>query len=234
MKIQSTSDSSEQIWRFLHGEMEADERAAFAESVRVDKQLASELRSQRQLHRLLANAGRDALVGRLLAEYEAEEAVAPPAPCKGRRLDFPGRSTLLALAACAVVVAGLYWAMLPRGPLRWDPPEVIATAYRAGEPAPPGKYSREALLDAARRLMHEVDRAARGLQDPALEEMRQAPLRMSVEEIFAGQVSITVEIPGREAWVGNLPSLNDLLRRAPLVAGDVLDHLRARPNPPSP
>ena len=235
MKIQSNSDSSERIWKFLHGEMETDERAAFAESVRVDPQLASELRAQRQLHLLLVNAGRDALVDRLLEEYEAEETMAPPAPCKGRRLDFPGRSTLLALAACAVVVAGLFWAMLPRGPLRWDPPQVIATAYRKGdEPAPPGKYTKEELLNAARRLMREVDRAAREVQDPALEELSQLSLRLSIEEIFAGQVFISVEIPGREAWDGNLPSLNDLLRRAPLVAGEILDHLRARPNRPSP
>lgn len=234
MNIQPNSDASAQIWKFLHGEMDADDQAAFAERLRVDVQLASEFRAQRQVHRLLLQAGRDALVDRLLAEYEADATVVEPPPGKNRHLRFPGRSSLLALAACAAVVAGLYWALPPRGLLRWDPPRVIATAYRAGEPAPPGKYTQDALLSAARRLMGEVDRTAQGMDDPALKGLREAPLRLSIEEIFAGQVSITVEVPGRDAWVGNLPSLNDLLRRAPLVAGEILDHLRGRTNPPPP
>ena len=243
MNNPSTSHVSEQVWKFLHGEMDPAEKSAFELRVREDAKLESELRAQRRLHRLMINAGRVALADRLLAEFQAEQAV-PAAPRAGRLLRFPGRYGLLALAACAAIVAGGVWTVLPRSPLRWDSPRVIATAWMgpdgtgtpepAGNPPPPGKYANEALLGASRGLMAEVDRVARGLEPHDRKGLASQPLRLSVQEIFAGQITVALEIPGHEAWTTNLASLAELQSRAPALAEQIVAHLLGRSARPSP
>ena len=243
MNNPSNSHASQQVWKFLHGEMDPAEKSAFELRVREDAKLESELRAQRRLHRLMINAGRVALADRLLAEFQAEQAV-PAAPRAGRLLRFPGRSGLLALAACAAIVAGVVWTVMPRSPLRWESPRVIATAWMGsgegvppkpvGNPPPPGKYSNESLLDASRGLIAAVDRVARGLDADARRELNSRPLRLSVQEIFAGQVTVALEVPDGEPWTTNLATLADLQARTPALAEQMVAHLRGRSAHPSP
>ncbi len=243
MNNQSTSHASEQVWKFLHGEMDPAEKSAFELRVREDAKLESELRAQRRLHRLMINAGRVALADRLLAEFQAEQAVQAAPPRAGRLLRFPGRFGLLALAACAAIVAGVVWTVIPRSPLRWESPRVIATAWMgpgetvapnpAGNP-PPGKYSNESLLEASRGLIAAVDRVARGLEADARRELSARPLRLSVQEIFAGQITLALEIPGGEPWTTNVASLADLQARTQVLAEQMVAHLRGRSTHPSP
>ena len=239
MNIQSNSDASERVWKFLHGEMDPAEKSAFEALIQIDARLAAELQAQRQLHLLLVNAGREALVDRLLAEHEADVASATTVPCKRPRSNFQGRSRLLALAACVAVVAGILWAVLPRSPLRWEPPRVIATAWmgsggatahdpRVSPSTPPGRYSNTTLLKASRELMAAVDRFARGLGVGERNTLATQPLRLSVQEIFAGQITVALEIPGREAWTANLASLTALQEQTPALAEQIVAHLRDR------
>ncbi|MFO1528534.1 MAG: hypothetical protein U1F77_02090 [Kiritimatiellia bacterium] len=148
----------------------------------------------------------------------------------GRVLRFPKRNRLYALAACAAVVAGTLWVTFAGGPLTWAEPRVIACAFRAGEPAPPaGKYANEALVTATRRVTSFVNAEARRRRDSRLHDLRKNPLQMSIEEIFAGQVSLTVEVPGRGAWTGNFASLDALNQQSPQIAVDIVDFLSGKP-----
>ena len=233
MNTDSISHSSEQIWQFLHGEMNSAEQAAFAARVRQDARLEAELHRQRQLHLLLKNAAAEPLADRLLREYQSEQEVYTPAaasPPGGRVRRLPKRNRLYALAACAAVVAGTLWMTFAGSPLTWAEPRVIACAFRAGDPAPPpGKYAREALLAATGRVTSFVNAEVRRRGDPGLRALRKKPLQMSIEEIFAGQVSLTVEVPGRGAWTGNYASLDALNQQSPQIAVDLVDFLSGRP-----
>ncbi|MFO1490718.1 MAG: hypothetical protein U1F87_07380 [Kiritimatiellia bacterium] len=146
----------------------------------------------------------------------------------GRVLRFPKRNRLYALAACAAVVAGTLWVHLAGGPRRRRSP-AHACAFRAGEPAPPRANMRTRLVTATRRVTSFVNAEARRRRDSRLHDLRKNPLQMSIEEIFAGQVSLTVEVPGRGAWTGNFASLDALNQQSPQIAVDIVDFLSGKP-----
>jgi anti-sigma-K factor RskA len=220
--MNSDVTTTTKAWAYVHGEMEAGERAAFEQAMAADPEARATVDRIRavdgRLRRLAPGMkdSDDALIARCVGEWEKEadekelHRVEPGCPHPGvlRREEMPApvrfRRPILRFvyAGAALAAAALFLiAVLPRassGPIRWDEPVFNPIRYRGAGPAPVSSYTARNANACFTRVKREVrdaypDEKTGWRRFLPWPERAKWRLSFSFSEMANGAFSVTVE-----------------------------------------
>lgn len=225
--------SSEGVWMFLHGELDAASRDAFEREMAADPELRKRVDEARGVDRLLrellpaleaSDGGGEAVAEQALAAWEGERsgaasAVSQPSPVPLTRPRWSRRARsasvwLAGLAAAAALVVAVNSALWETPGARWTEPAFSPLALRGA-----GELSGPRAIDAgSARRCHEALKAAvagcaaeRGITLPS-----GLTFSFRMQELRDGAFSVAVQARTRKGatageWFGDYSSVDAFL-----------------------
>lgn len=177
-EVKENGGRSEKIWRYVHQEMEEQERQEFERMMDADEALRREMDPIRQLHGSLhklmplTEQTEETLADQILRDWEQSTAHFPANPRKngwthyveGVRNIIEGWQwspyalrSLATVAATVLLVVGIRAYLA--GPVEWIRPEIgLGIQYRGdGQPGRTPAYTRDEFLELHRALRQSVD-----------------------------------------------------------------------------
>jgi hypothetical protein len=176
--LKENGGRSEKSWRYVHHEMDEQERREFERLLGSDEALRQKMDQIRHIHdnlrelMPLTEQTEEMLADRIQQEWERSTVNSSPSARKKVWAPFVEciRTTIeawrwrpYALKSLAAVVAAVLLAVGIRaylaGPLEWMRPEIsVGVRYRGGEPEKAPSYSRDEFLDLHQALRQSVEK----------------------------------------------------------------------------
>jgi hypothetical protein len=196
------------ILRWVHGEMQPDEKIAFAKAMTQDPRLAQEVEKVQRFHQdihalsvipdVQSDAYADHLLGQIDTEFPLEQAVLQE---RNKVLPFPSttpsrrtwpRAFRWALAAAASLAVLLGPGLL-RSPLEWAPCEFITDSeYRHPGLTVPGKTISPQMKQLALDLQQSIQQAYESSKDWEWWPSKEWLLCVTIQETHARRLAVTV------------------------------------------
>ena len=237
------TEKQKNLWTFVHGEQDEDERLRMEQSLSKDEHLQEELsdarRADKALRMLMPGLAQtddeldQDLEDEMIRAWERSQAIGNSVPDRSTNVikpDFGTRTRpsrlpaqiAVGLAACAVIGIGFQLTMAPL--VLMQSAQILPMTYR-GEEFPQGHYTEEQLRTLASKLEIAIqdgyDRETSGLERlHNLFRRRTWQVQVTIREIAEGALEVRVEgnrrtdVSEPRYWSKEFESANDLVDRA--------------------